>query len=561
MQKTCPQCHLAFDVTADDLAFLDNLSPEFGGKKELIPPPTLCPDCRQQRRAAQPNHIHLYRRICDLTGASIMSNIHPDAPYKVYRQSEWYSDKWDPLSYGRPFDPSRPFFPQFQELSLAVPRPNLFTGYEYDENAEYTNHAGKNKDCYLLFDSDENRDCYYSYSINGCVSCSDCFRTRQSELSFQCVDCVKCYNTVFAQDSSGCWDCAFVKNCIGCKNCFFCSNLRNKENWIENKPASKEEVARLRASLASHDEVVAWRKKFDVWKLGFPQKYMHGLQNENVHGDYLVESKNADHCFDCEKLWDCRHIYQGFMKLKDCAECQECGDGERLYECTTVGYSAYGMSFCSSCLSEIADLLYCMHCFHCKHCFGCVGLRKKQYCVFNVQLTKETYGELVPKIIAHMRRTGEWGEFFPVTLSLFAYNETLAQEYFPLTKEEILRRGWPWRDEIDEVPQVTRVIPALQLPPSIDDIPDDILHWAIRCETTERPYKIIKQELQFYRNQRLPVPRLHPDERLKQRMAMRNPRKVWDRQCDNCRKPIETSYAPERPEKILCEECYLKEVS
>ena len=58
----------------------------------------------------------------------------------------------------------------------------------------------------------------------------------------------------------------------------------------------------------------------------------------------------------------------------------------------------------------------------------------------------------------------------------------------------------------------------------------------------------------------LPIPHLHPDERHKDRMALRNPRKLWKRTCDKCVKEIETSYAPDRPEKVYCEECYLKEL-
>ncbi len=48
------------------------------------------------------------------------------------------------------------------------------------------------------------------------------------------------------------------------------------------------------------------------------------------------------------------------------------------------------------------------------------------------------------KIIAHMKRTGEWGEFFPATRSLFAYNETVAQDYFLLDEDEVIRRGLQW---------------------------------------------------------------------------------------------------------------------
>jgi hypothetical protein len=39
-----------------------------------------------------------------------------------------------------------------------------------------------------------------------------------------------------------------------------------------------------------------------------------------------------------------------------------------------------------------------------------------------------------------MIRDGEWGEFFDPQLSYYGYNETIAMEYHPLTKEEALER-------------------------------------------------------------------------------------------------------------------------
>jgi len=159
-----------------------------------------------------------------------------------------------------------------------------------------------------------------------------------------------------------------------------------------------------------------------------------------------------------------------------------------------------------------------------------------------------------------MRHTGEWGLFFPAELSPFDYNESMAQEFYPLPREEALRRGFRWRDIPEEVPTVTKTIPADRLPDSIDKIPDDILNWAIECETMKRPFKIIKQELDFYRTMRLPLPHFHPDERHRRRMAQRNPRRLWTRPCMKCGKEMETTYSPERPEIVYCEECYLKEV-
>ena len=154
----------------------------------------------------------------------------------------------------------------------------------------------------------------------------------------------------------------------------------------------------------------------------------------------------------------------------------------------------------------------------------------------------------------------EWWEFFPMNISLFAYNETVAQEYFPLDKEQVLNKSLKWKDKDDQVLNVAKTIPAEKLPIDIKDIPDDILNWAIKCEISKRPFKLIPQELKFYREHNIPVPHLHPDERHKARMKLRNPRKLYDRQCMKCNKEIQTTYAPERSETVYCEECYLKEV-
>ena len=71
----------------------------------------------------------------------------------------------------------------------------------------------------------------------------------------------------------------------------------------------------------------------------------------------------------------------------------------------------------------------------------------KEYCILNKPYSKQEYGTLAGKIADHMISTGEWGEFFPHQYSLHDYNETLAQDFYPLTKQEVLNRGWTWRDD------------------------------------------------------------------------------------------------------------------
>jgi len=533
---------------------LEKLAPTVGGKTFVLPEPTLCPDCRQQRRQAAVNQLHLYKRTCDLTGRSIVSNFHASTPYTVYAQDAWWEDAWDPLFYGREFDFSRSFFEQYKELCLAVPHPSLTTAYQYDENCDYTNYAGKNKDCYLIFDSDECRDCYYCYSVNGCANCLDCLRARRCELCYEVIDSVNCYGSSYLQDCDNCSESAFLKSCIGCKNCLMCVNLKNAEHCIENRQVTKEEFEATLAHLNTRGAIEAAKLRFEDLKREHPHKSIHAIQCENVTGDYLLNCKNADGCYDSEGLWDCRHVYQAFMPVKDGMDLEEPGEGERLYECSSCGYSAQNMYFSASTL-ECQESFYESFCFHCNNVFGCVGLRRKQYCILNTQYTKQEYEVLVPKIIEHMQRTGEWGEFFPMELSAFPYNESIAQDWYPLTKEEVLAQGLSWRDDETKTDGTGAIVPD-----SIAETSDDILQATLVCENLSRAYKIIPQELQFYRSRNLPVPTRCFLSRHKARLAMRNPRRLHDRTCSVCQTPIQTTYAPDRPETILCETCYRKAV-
>lgn len=212
---------------------------------------------------------------------------------------------------------------------------------------------------------------------------------------------------------------------------------------------------------------------------------------------------------------------------------------------------------------NVKNCYYCNECYNSHHLFGCIALRNKEYCVFNKQYTKEEYEALVSQIIEDMIQMKEWGTFYPVALSPFGYNETIANEHYPLMKEQALSSGFNWSDYEPPPPKVDKILTKDQmkkLPDNIKDIPDDILNWALTCEVSGKPYRIIKQELQFYREHNIPIPRRHPDQRHKDRMALRNPRKLYERTCMKCNKPIQTTYTPDRSEIVYCEDCYLKEV-
>ncbi len=558
--KTCQQCQSLFEVTDQDHQFYDKVSPIFNGKKYLIPEPTLCPDCRRQRRLSFRNERFLYHRKCDLTGRQIISAYSSDKPYKTYQSDEWFSDKWDPLAYGRDFDFSRPFFEQFAELKKEVPRMALVTSPQAaDYNCSYINFAGHSKNCYMTFDSDYNEDSYYTKVLKHSKSCMDCSFVHESEQCYECVDCYNCYRLFFSENSSQCSDSAFLKNCVGCKHCFFCSNLIQKEYCIYNKQYTKTEYEKIIQSLnfSSHAKLEKIRQDFAAFILRFPQKALHTLKVENSIGDYISNAQNCYESFDVADAKDLRYC-DALYKAKDCCDVSSFGENiELCYEAGTAGINCYNMRFCFECVISCSDLLYCDECRHSSNCFGCAGVRH-QYCILNKQYTKEQYQNLVPKIIEHMQKTGEWGQFFPPVLSAFGYNETVAQEYFPLTQEQTMKRGWNWHEEESE--QKNYRGPQIEIPDDIRDVDDSLCSKILSCEITGMPYKIIPQELKFYRDMGLPVPHKSPHQRHMERFTLRNPRKLWNRECVNCNEKIQTTYASDRPETVYCEKCYLKTV-
>ena len=542
--KNCNQCQSSFEVTDKDRAFYEKMD---------VPEPKCCPECRQQRRLAFANQINLYKRKCDATGKDIISHYHQDSPYKVYHQDYWISDKVDNTEFGRDFDFSRPFSEQWGELSKVVPRPALFGGLQFNENSDYVNYAGFNKNCYMIFDSDYNWDCYYSLGLNKSKSSVDCMRSKECELCYECIDCLRSYRLYHSQDCDNCSNSAFLKNCIGCKNCFMCSNLKNKEYFIFNQKYDKETYEKLMGSLSKHSELQKYFKDWEDFKVKYPQKNLHGFQNENVLGDYVVLSKDSDYCFDSIELWDCKYFTRSFGSSKTCMDCDECGDAvELFYETTICGFNAQNLRFCDFSISQTSNLDYCTSCYFCNDCFGCVGLRKKQYCILNKQYSKEEYEALVPKIIEHMKTSGEWGEHLPVDYSEFTYNETIAQEYYPLTKEEVIKRGWKWRDSDQK-----EYKPATaQVPDDSSSVGPSVCKELLACEDCGRNYKIVPQELKLYQNLGVTLPKKCFYCRHKNRFDLRNPRKFYDRKCDKCGIDIRTTYSPDRPEQIYCEKCY-----
>ncbi|MCT4616659.1 MAG: hypothetical protein N4A38_00440 [Candidatus Gracilibacteria bacterium] len=556
LTKKCKFCNAEFDITNKDEEFYKKISPVFKGKRYNIPSPALCPDCRSQRRFSFRNERKLYKRDCDATGKPIISIYSPDKDFTVYESKEWWTDKWNALDYGENFDFNKSFFKQFKDLMKKVPQINLHN--QNSENSSYANFAADLKNCYLVFGCHWAEDCIYGNFYINTKNSTDSFRLFDSEYCYECSICYNVYKCFFLENSKNCQNCFLGYDLENCEHCIGCAGLRYKKYCIFNKQYTKQEyeAKKEELKLGNYSNLEEVKKIFNKVKLKTPRKNLNITNSKNCTGDDINNSKNISNCFSVEEYQNSKHCYIG-GRTKDSQDLSFGGKGELFYEGVSVQLDSYKVIFSTFC-NYCNNIYYCQNCYYCENCFGCSGLKNKKYCILNKQYTKDEYEELIPKIIAYMEKLGEWGEFFSSNLSPFGYNETVANEYYPETKQSAKRKGLNWSDYEADIPKVEKIIPAEKLPENIEEIPDDILNWALKCSITNRPYRIIAQELDFYRKFNLPIPKKHPDQRHKERLGERNPRKIFDRNCDKCGRDIQTSYPENSPEIVYCEDCYNK---
>lgn len=508
------------------------------------------------------NELHLYVGECSFCRKRIISQWSPQNGRRICCPSCWNCDRWDGMLHGRDIDFSRSFFKQLRALRDASPEMSVNVGPSM-ENSEYVHCANHLKNCYLLMHADFCEDCYYGYGFKKNTACVDGFYNFGCELCYDCVDCHRCYDLRGSQECINCSSSAFLRDCQGCKRCVCCVGLREKEFCFENEQLSQEEYGtRLRScdlgSFAFYQRMSKRRRELE---LHHPFKEFQGYAVENCSGNHLYNYKNVHNSFDCEDTEDAKYCYQVVTGARSLYDVYQWGlNIEMCYECSHVGDQSYRILFSTQTHLSAHDILYSCWMQGCSSCFGCIGLKRKSFCILNKQYTEEEYHSLVPQLIAHMQKTGEWGEFFPLGFSPFGYNKTVAQLYYPLTREEVHTQGLQWDDYELPAPSVERVFGTEDLPDNIADVSDDILNAAIECEVTKRPFKVTAQELKFYRLQCIPLPRRSWLQRHLDRFHQRNPRKLWKRPCMKCGKDIQTSYAPDRHEVVYCESCYHKEV-
>ena len=558
--KTCKNCKKDFTIETEDFNFYEKIK---------VPAPTWCPDCRQLRRYAWRNERTLYRRNCNLCKKSTVTIYSPNKPYKIYCNECWWGDGWDTTLYGRDFDFNRPFFEQFAELQHNVPRMALLN--KNSVNSEYTNHSGDNKNVYLTFSSFFDEDVMYSTWVFYSRDCMDCsFIYEKGERLYETLDSRSSYQCQYSIFLKDCSNCLYCYDCRGCNNCFLSSNLRNKSYVFKNKQLTREEyLEKIKAlNLSSFTVREKLNKEFkELLEKDAIHRYVVSERNVNSVGSLIYDCKNVTNAFEVNKGEDSKNIYSA-MDIKDSVDLYHVGlQTELCYElqgCTRVS----NCQFCHLCYDNM-NVSYSDTCQNSQNLFACVSVKKGEYMILNKKYSKGDYLSLKEKIIEHMKRTGEYGEFFPPQIAPVYYNETQGALYAPIKKEKVIALGWHWEENIPGTIG-KETIQSMDIPDKIEDVPDAYLSEIFSCVNCSKNYNITQNELIFYRKESISFPRKCPNCRYKRRFDLRPPRRLWHRVCmcdknhthhrGKCDVEFRTSYSPNRLEKVYCENCYNQEV-
>jgi len=575
--RICQNCKKDFTIEPDDFGFYEKIK---------VPPPTWCPECRIIRRMAWRNERTLYHNKCAFSGIPVLSMFAPETGLVVYDRDIWWTDKWDPFDYGVDYDFSKPFFEQFRELFQRVPLANL--GNTNMVNSDYANHSVDCRNCHLIFASFTNENVSYSNGIFESKDSLDLYKVGKSEQCYEDVLCNSLFNTHFSYDSEESINSSFLTSCLNLQDCLGCMNLRHKRYSIFNKQYTKEEYEKKRIlyDFGSYKVLEKFKEEYKNFLKNQFRRFAFIYKSKNVTGDNVLFSKDSRMIFDIfSEAENSKYIIHGAMIIRESYDGYGIGArAELAYENVDTGIDGARQLF-SVINHTCMETHYTYMCYSSKFLFGCVGVRDHDYVILNKKYTKIEYEKLLPKIIEHMNkipyvdkqgRVYKYGEFFPPELSPFAYNETIANEYYPQTKENAIKAGFKWKEKHERSYVID--IKSEDLPDHIKNTEKSIVGKIIECihkgtcnEQCTEAFKITDMELKFHRKLNITLPRLCPNCRHFERLKKRNPFKLWHRSCmcdktnhfhgeGKCDVEFETSYAPERPEIVYCEKCYQQEV-
>lgn len=298
------------------------------------------------------------------------------------------------------------FILEFAKLIKTTPK--LCLPMQECQNSPYNSFLYRSRDCHLCFSSSYLESCLYLDTASHNKDCVDGAFINHCELCYECLHCDSCYNCNFCQDCKNCVDCDFCFECQGCTNCFGCVGLRKKEFYIFNEKYSREEYDQRLAKLKNLPSEKI-RAQIETLRQKFPHPAFHGMNCENVNGDYIKNSKNCFVCFHVENAQDCFYCYDEIVDVRDCCDCTHIQNCELCYnlmsasECYNVNSSWW--------ITGSRDCEYCFCVQNSNNCFGCVYTQHKEFHILNKPYSKDAYFKKTAELKDELIKKGLHGKY------------------------------------------------------------------------------------------------------------------------------------------------------
>ncbi len=547
-------CEGEFEITKEDIEFLKLLR---------APAPNYCPTCRRIRRFPHLTISQLFKVKCNAPNhtESIISVFPEECPVPIYDYKYFIGDEFDPFSFGRVYDKSLSPLGQLLDFRKKFPMPSFLNRNSSDINSDYSNGGRDVKNGYYTVGCYHVEDVWYTIHANKSRNIMDSNAVGESDFIYGCVSSDHLYKSSFIYFSSNCINSSFLFDCKNCQDCFGCVNLRNSKYCVYNEQLTKEDYESFMGSITpfSRDILKECEEKF--WQLvkSLPLNGPRIVSSNNTNGVKIINSNNLFDVTDSISSENARHS-DGIQTHRDSMDIlYSGGNSSLLYMNTNIGSQSSRVKFSIS-------SKFCLDCefvFNSKNltnCFMCFGLQNKSYCILNKQYEESEYYKIVDEIKSLMLKRGEYSDGPGFEFSAQAYNFSIGQILYPLTDEEIVKFGGYIAKEPETNVGNMEVLGKDQIPQTINEVNDDILDKAIRCEVTGRPFRIIASELAFLRRIGLPLPIIHPSLRMSGRWKFSPVGKKYKAVCKKCQKDMETLFDPNEKYLMYCEKCYQQEV-
>ncbi len=525
-----------------------------------VPPSKREPLARTQLRASFWTGFQWWNHKHPVSGKTIVSNIHPATGIKVLPDAEWHAQDFSEINSDYNVDQS--FFDQLHALQLRVPHPASRNAVE-PENSIATVSMGDRNSYFVLGCSSE--DSLYSIWADKLSHSSEVNFAAVVSDSYSVNNAKNVHGSLFVRESKDVIKSAFVFLCDDVEYCFGATNKSHKKFIFFNQQLTeaefKAEMAKI--DLSRRDQLQKYIDRFrdlvgnqTIW----PETLSN--RNSNVTGEYNYDCRDLTQCYgcvaNCANLYWCNYGVDGRdSAFSTPVKSSECYEGDNTY-------NSHDIKFCYASYRS-KSLEYCLMNYDCEYCFGCVGLRHKKFHIFNKPYEEADYWRRVDELKCAMLDRGEYGNFFPLSLSTAYFGESGGVMYYDA--DPSLNKtfgGLEYEPEsagaIGDLAQAMDVKKTTDVPNCIDDVKDE--EWVgvpVLDAKHNRRFAFLKPEMDFYRRKKLAPPTEHFVYRIKQLSWEGNLGILEPNTCAKCGKQIQVAKNLTYPNrKIYCMEDYLR---